>query len=78
MDKSNLARTSTYSPTDPESGKFVAAPRVTPVDSREIVGHQTPAEDSRDGEASAARLALMEALCVLARAAARLSHGGVR
>jgi hypothetical protein len=76
MSKSNVAHT--YSPTEElESGTFPAAPRVSPVDAQKV-GPEAPAEDSRDGDANAARLALYEALCVLARAAARLSHGGVR
>jgi len=76
MDRTNLAHR--YSPVEPESGVFVAAPRGRPVDSREIVGPKAPAEDPRSGDDSHARLALYEALCVLARCAARISHGGVR
>ena len=60
MNRSNLARTSTYSPTEPESGVFAAAPKQS----------DEPTEDLR-----AAREALYSALITLANAAARLGGG---
>lgn len=65
-------------PAEAESGTFVAAPRVNPADARAEVGPKARPEDSRVGDETAVRLALLEALCVLARAAALLSQGGVR
>jgi hypothetical protein len=75
MDSSRLARTSQYSPTgEPESATFAAAGRA--FGSRSEVGHEASADDPRAGDETA-RLALCEALCVLANAAARL-EGGAR
>jgi len=78
MDRTNLARTSTYSPTLPESGVFAAVARATPVGAHAKIASDARKEDSPIGDEHPARLALYEALCVLANAAARLSQGGVR
>jgi hypothetical protein len=58
---SNVAHT--YSHTEPESGVFAAARKVAP---------EPISEDSPIGDDRSARLALYEALCVLANAASKL------
>jgi hypothetical protein len=61
MSNQNVAHT--YSPTEPESGVFAAAQKVAP---------EPVNADSQIGDEHSARLALYEALCVLANAASRL------
>jgi hypothetical protein len=78
MTKDNVARTSSYSPTEEEPSEFESgtfrcvqgSPESGPPEA-----HSSPADAAADDEAGV-RQALMAALFLLARQAARLSNRG--